>query len=111
MVCEKSALFASAVAVAKAFPLYSRKTSGGKGSSTDVNGKRETRVVNVEFLIVSRVEGEFKVEEGGLSKEEIGCIEDAAKAVRNAARLVDTPANELHTDAFVEVGESDEVEA
>ena len=30
-------------------------------------------------------------------------MQDAARGIRLAARLVDTPANEMHTDAFVEV--------
>ena len=30
-------------------------------------------------------------------------MQDAARGIRLTARLVDTPANEMHTDAFVEV--------
>ena len=30
-------------------------------------------------------------------------LEDAVFSVRLAARIVDTPANEMHTDAFIEV--------
>lgn len=31
-------------------------------------------------------------------------LEDTVFSVRLAARVVDTPANEMHTDAFIEVG-------
>ncbi|CAL8070159.1 unnamed protein product [Orchesella dallaii] len=101
IVCEKPYVFALACAVAKAFPLYSRKSSS-KNTNAD-GSKKEPRIVNVEFLTVSKGEGQqYTLDQTPLSSSEIGCLEDAVKAVRNTARLVDTPCNELHTDAFVE---------
>ncbi|ODN05342.1 putative aminopeptidase NPEPL1 [Orchesella cincta] len=100
VVCEKRDVFALGCAVAKAFPLYSRKSSS---KSTNADGsKKEPRIVNVEFLTVSKTGGEFALDQAPLTAQEIGCLQDAVTAIRNTARLVDTPANELHTDAFVE---------
>lgn len=108
VVCEKSAVFALACAAAKAFPLYSRKAQSKAASSNvgDANCNKEGKVVNLEFLTVSKVEGQagkFQLDQEGLTSDEVGCLQDAVRSVRHAARLVDTPCSELHTDAFVEV--------
>lgn len=81
IVCEKSCVFASAVAVAKAFPLYSRKTSSNSKNSEGC--KKEPRVLNVEFLVVNRADGsDLKISDSGLTVEEIGLLENTSTAVR-----------------------------
>jgi probable aminopeptidase NPEPL1 len=91
IVCEKSDVFASAVAVARAFPLYNRKSS--KDNET------QGPVVTVEFLIASK-DGGVGTEE--LSIQELSLLESTGFAVRNAARIVDIPCSEMHTDQFVQ---------
>ena len=88
--CEKSDVFASACAAARAFPIFTRKTSIGSAK----------RVVTIEFLVVyagSATEGK------ALSEKDLQCIRDAACGIRLAARLTDTPCAEMHTEAFVKV--------
>ena len=70
---------AAAAAIARALPLYSRKT-----------GEQKPRRIRVALLAGD--EGDVDLERA----------EVVADAVRTAARLVDTPTNELHTDAFVD---------
>jgi len=72
---------ASGCAVARAFPLYSSKTS---------EKPKAPRDIYVRFVCA----------EGEVSNLEQ--VEAAADAVRLAGRLVDMPTSELHTDAFVQ---------
>ncbi|XP_037814520.1 probable aminopeptidase NPEPL1 isoform X2 [Lucilia sericata] len=116
IVCERSDLFASACAVVRAFPLYSRKTSGSLGNSTAnaaAGGDLDTPMknaadnsnqatVNVEFIIIDK---NGAVSQTPLDQSEIGCLEDAAKGIRLAARIVDTPCNEMNVSHFVEEAE------
>lgn len=74
---------AAACAVARAFPLFSRK-----------GGPDEVRPVSVAFV------------SEGLDDDALETAARAADAVRLAARLVDAPAAELHTDAFVAEAEA-----
>jgi len=80
--CERADMFASACAVARAFPLFSRKS-----------GTQSEATITVEMVVV---DGE------PASAEEVQLMQDAAAGIRLTARLVDTPCNEMHTDAFVE---------
>lgn len=68
-------------AVARAFPLFSRKTS----SSSD-------RTIFVSFAIRDGAEP---------NAAELARVQRVANATRMAARLVDTPAGELHSDAYL----------
>ncbi|XP_076035523.1 putative aminopeptidase NPEPL1 granny smith protein [Oratosquilla oratoria] len=86
LVCERSDLFASACAIARAYPTYSRKTASG--SNTDYK-------VTVEVLLVGN--GVTP-----LTSQDEQVLNDAAYGVRLAAHIVDSPANEMHTDAFIE---------
>lgn len=71
---------AAGVAAARAFPLYDRKTGE--------EGRRQVRIA-------------LLADDGkAIDLERVRVI---AEAARMAARLVDTPTNELHTDAFVEL--------
>ncbi|KAI0220687.1 putative aminopeptidase NPEPL1 [Lamellibrachia satsuma] len=85
IVCEKPEVFASACAIARAFPLYSRKSCS-----------QMKRTVNVEFVLV----GPSGVRT--LSASDLRCMCDAAEGVRMAARITDIPCADMHTDAFVE---------
>ena len=90
MVCDKENVFASACAIGRAFPLFSRK-SGYMSKTTK-------RVVTVEFVLA---------EGGSLTDEEIEALSVSVESVRLAARIVDTPCNEMNTDHFIEVGGSE----
>ncbi|CAH1779273.1 unnamed protein product, partial [Owenia fusiformis] len=86
IVCERANAFASACAVARAFPLYSRKSGVGLTK----------RTVTVEFIFV----GENS--EDPLSDKDLQCMTDTAYAIRLAAKIVDIPCSEMHTDAFIQ---------
>ncbi|KAJ3648682.1 hypothetical protein Zmor_020465 [Zophobas morio] len=92
MICERSDVYASACAIARAFPLYSKKT----GSSSSDNS-----TVSVEFIIVSSNSdnGDVSTE---LTPEEVKVLDDAASGVRLAARIVDTPCNQMNVDHFLQ---------
>lgn len=83
-------MFASGCAVARAFPLYSRKFARVMENTTVT--------VTVEFLVLE--------EDGSLSmvtREEAAALQSAADGIRLAARIVDTPCNEMNVDIFVNV--------
>lgn len=95
IVCDRSDAFASGCAVARAFSLYSRK-------STEANRSGNNNEILVEFLMSDGSDP--------LSQTELAAIENSAAAIQMAARIVDAPCNEMHTDAFLdeirEVGKS-----
>lgn len=87
IVCDRSHMFALGCAVARSFPLYTRK---------NYHGLRKKSTITVEFC--------FKgINNEAPSSAEIDCLTAAADGIRLAAEIVDTPCNEMHTDAFVEV--------
>lgn len=118
IVCERADLFASACAVVRAFPLYSRKTQGVFGNSTNnaaaaaavdqdthmknAGDNSNQSTVHVEFIIIEK---NGAVSETLLDQAEIACLEDAAKGIRLAARIVDTPCNEMNVSHFIEEAE------
>ncbi|TPX51111.1 leucyl aminopeptidase [Synchytrium endobioticum] len=75
--------FPAACAVARAFPLYSRK---------NLSDPKPPRTVHVNFVVNGK--SEVEIDYAG--------IQLAVSGVRFAARLGDTPASELHTDAYVD---------
>lgn len=83
IVCEYEAAYASGLAVARAFPTYSRKSTKPDHKFT----------VNVEFLIVDK--------EAGLSQKDIECLENSAHGVRLTAEIVDKPCNEMNVSKFL----------
>ncbi|XP_054288440.1 probable aminopeptidase NPEPL1 [Macrosteles quadrilineatus] len=88
VVCERKDVFASGCAVARAFPLYSRKFARVMENTTVT--------VTVEFLVLE--------EDGSVSmvtREEAAALQSAADGIRLAARIVDTPCNEMNVDIFV----------
>ncbi|XP_026801410.1 probable aminopeptidase NPEPL1 [Pangasianodon hypophthalmus] len=86
MLCEQSDVFASACAIARAFPLFTRRST-----SCTMEKKR----VTVEFVIVGQ-------ENSHLDPSTIKSLNNVADGVRLAARIVDTPCNEMNTDHFLE---------
>ncbi|XP_028667786.1 probable aminopeptidase NPEPL1 isoform X3 [Erpetoichthys calabaricus] len=87
MICERSEVFASACAIARAFPLFTRRSSASR--------RADKRVVVVEFIVVGQDNGPLEV-------SALECLSNAAEGVRLAARIVDTPCNEMNTDHFLQ---------
>jgi probable aminopeptidase NPEPL1 len=80
-------MFALGCAVARAFPLYTRK---------NFHSVKRQSTITVEFC--------FKGENCSPPTDaEISCLAAAADGIRLSAQIVDTPCNEMHTDAFVKV--------
>lgn len=111
IVCEKADLFASACAVVRAFSLYSRKTTNNVSSPSynravdqDVPMKNagDNSVVSIEFVIIEK---DGSVSDTPLDASELCCLQVAAKGVQLAARIVDTPCNEMNVDHFVQEAE------
>ncbi|GMT31848.1 hypothetical protein PFISCL1PPCAC_23145, partial [Pristionchus fissidentatus] len=80
LVCQYEHALALVSSVARTFPLYSRK--------------KEFVPLNVVIEVVCM--------DKDLSAADISLLNDLAAAIRTTARLVDTPANELTTDKYVE---------
>lgn len=111
IVCERADLFASACAVVRAFSLYSRKTTNNIGSPSysrvgdqDVPMKNagDNSVVSIEFIIIEK---DGSVSGTPLDASDISCLEVVAKGVQLAARIVDTPCNEMNVSHFIEEAE------
>lgn len=111
IVCESKDIFASGCAVVRAFPLFSRKTNT-KPTSAGTNNAMETdtsksqndvnttaNIVNIEFVVID-ADGQVSTQE--LTKEDILCLEESARGIRLAAKIVDTPCNEMNVSHFVE---------
>lgn len=86
-------MFPSAAAVARAFPLYSKKTS--KGATNNGSSEKKPVTVAVEYFLLNNADP--------LNEEECLMLQQAAESVRSAARIVDTPCNEMNTDHFLQV--------
>lgn len=93
--CERDDVFPSAAAVARAFPLYCRKTIQSANSVANSHEKKEP-TVTVEFLLVDNMANP-------LTEEECLFLQQTAESVRTTARIVDMPCNEMNTDHFLEV--------
>ncbi|XP_056130010.1 probable aminopeptidase NPEPL1 [Lampris incognitus] len=87
VVCERSHVFASSCAIARAFPIFSRRSTSSR--------RADKKTVTVEFVIVGQ-------ESSPLDLTELKCLSNAADGVRVAARIVDTPCNEMNTDHFLD---------
>lgn len=96
VVCERQDVYASGCAIARAFPLYSKKTSSGNNEAVNVS---------VEFIVVppQNVCDEANGEVSPLIDEELQALENACYGIRLAARIVDTPCNEMNVDCFLKV--------
>ncbi|CAL1284920.1 unnamed protein product [Larinioides sclopetarius] len=87
VVCEYKHLLASACAVARTYPVYCKKSH------------RTPYSVTVEFIVCDSSNYSKHLP---LTDADISCLQAAADAVRTAGKIVDTPCNEMHTDAFLE---------
>lgn len=107
LVCERENLFASACAVVRAFPLYSRKTGNLLASSQpklnlgcgDGNANSGRNVVNVEFVLINK---DGCIESEPLTDDELNCLNETTRAIRMTARIVDMPCNEMNVDHFIQ---------
>lgn len=86
VVCERADVFALGCAIARAFPLFSRRSSHRRGDG---------KVLTVEFITVGN-------HTAILDDNTLKCLNNAAEGVRLAARIVDTPCSEMNTDHFLE---------
>ncbi|KAH8018621.1 hypothetical protein HPB51_009060 [Rhipicephalus microplus] len=86
VVCEWQDVFASACAVARAFPVFSRKSTG-----TPVS-----HCVTVEFLLVDGVGGCRH-----LGEPELRCLTAAAEGIQLTAKIVDSPCRDMNTEDFI----------
>jgi len=115
VVCGRGEVLASACAVARAFPVYSRKTHGHKKQTISVG------FVTVGSDASPLTDGEVEclnvICEGGpcATKNDntlnviltLGLCLAEHLGIHLTQEVVDAPTNEMHTDAFVEVsGES-----
>lgn len=107
IVCERSDIFASACAVARAFPLFTRKTSGSLScqqqqqveiNAEGINSVSGNSIVYIEFVVIEK---DGQVSQQPLTPDEVACLEEAARGIRMAARIVDTPCNEMNVSHFV----------
>jgi len=87
VVCERGDVLASGSAVARILPLYTSKS----GAPSDKGS------VTVEFLLVGADS------EGGLSASDVASLAEVSQGIRLAAKIVDMPCADMHTDAFLEV--------
>jgi probable aminopeptidase NPEPL1 len=88
VVCEYRDVVASASAIARAYPLYSRKTGAGSNPQSGPT-------VTVEFILT-----DCEPPKAPISCPALNAI---AKSVRMAARIVDTPCNEMNVQHFLGV--------
>ncbi|XP_015922316.1 probable aminopeptidase NPEPL1 [Parasteatoda tepidariorum] len=86
MVCEYSNAFPSACAIARAFPLFTKKNGGSP------------HTVTVEFIILSPDGSKVSP----LTDEDLKCLTAAADGIRIASKIVDTPCNDMNTDTFLQ---------
>ncbi|BET02358.1 Cytosol aminopeptidase family, catalytic domain [Nesidiocoris tenuis] len=82
VVCPFADVLASASAIARSYPAYSKKTGGKQAEVT----------ISVEFILV---DGDSE------STIDYDALNSIGAAVRTTARIVDTPCNEMNVDRFV----------
>ncbi|KAJ8403300.1 hypothetical protein AAFF_G00355170 [Aldrovandia affinis] len=86
VVCEETSVFASACAIARAFPLFSRVS----GHDVPDKGYR----VTAEFVCM-------EPNKEPLSTATLMCLTRVAESIRLAARIVDSPCSEMDTEQFL----------
>ncbi|KAJ8710379.1 hypothetical protein PYW07_009745 [Mythimna separata] len=108
LVCRKRDALASAVSIARSYPLFQARSAAAPLSTAPA--PQNTRAVSVEIHLLK----EDKQEDEGigplddalcdntLSADEVKTLQDAADATRLAARITDTPANLMNVDKFIE---------
>lgn len=78
--------------MARAYPLYSRKTGADDNADAKV-------IVNVEFV---SIDSDTIIMDDTLSDADIECLTNASNGIRLAARIVDMPCNEMNVSHFVD---------
>lgn len=86
--CDKRDLFASACAIARAFPLYSRKTGGNQLESR----------VSIEFILFEN----DSISPEGLTESDVACLDATAAGIRLSARIVDAPCSDMNVSHFID---------
>ncbi|RZF35984.1 hypothetical protein LSTR_LSTR005397 [Laodelphax striatellus] len=102
VVCERDEVFASACAIARAFPLFSRKTqrNGAQGPrAANAAVAPTSHTVTVEFVIVG--DSAAAGDTSPLSEADLATLDVVCNGIRLAARIVDTPCNEMNVDHFL----------
>lgn len=87
--CERQYGIACACAVARAYPLYSRKTS-------DINKNRN---VTVTFLFTDEIRNKSGLELS--NDDDVRCFNTMGDSVRLSAKITDMPCAEMNTDDFL----------
>lgn len=82
---DESQCFTAAASLARAFPLYNKKTSAN-------NVKAAERKISVSFALQSKVLADVEVKE----------LQLLSNAVQFCQRLVDMPTSELHSDSYLD---------
>ena len=77
-------MLASGCAVCRAFPTYSLKTKS-----------RKEQTVTVGFVLVG--------DNPPVTDDDVKCLNALCEGIRLAQEIVDTPANFMHTDMFLDV--------
>jgi probable aminopeptidase NPEPL1 len=96
MVCQESEAFASACAIARAYPLFNEKRISNDSGEGKELAYVKARTVTVEFLLAGVDKGKKLM--SGSEK----AMTAAAAGIRLAAKIVDAPCNLMHTDIFLE---------
>lgn len=104
IVCERQDVLASACAVARAYPIYSRKTlkpasaANGTGGAAGNASPPTSATVRVEFILVDGGQDDVQP----LSDNDLVCLEEICASVRSVARIVDTPCSEMNVKDFTQ---------
>ncbi|XP_022185741.2 probable aminopeptidase NPEPL1 isoform X2 [Nilaparvata lugens] len=115
VVCERDDVFASACAIARAFPLYSRKTqrnglaqcpraANKTANANAIATATASHTVTVEFVVVGGDSAAGDV--SPLSDADLASLDAVCNGIRLAARIVDMPCNEMNVDHFLKEVES-----
>lgn len=88
ILCDYGDVFASACAVARCFPLFSKKAKH----------ENSPRTIMVEFIVTTN-DG---TEPYFLTESDLNCLTVAAEGIRLAAKIVDSPCSDMNTDDFLQ---------
>ncbi|XP_053694585.1 probable aminopeptidase NPEPL1 [Sabethes cyaneus] len=95
IVCERSNVFASACAVARAYPLYCRKSFKSPDNSNINQTPSEPIKVSIEFVLIGNADNTT------LTDEDVKVLKYAADGIRLTAKIVDAPCNEMNVSGFL----------
>ncbi|XP_055547629.1 probable aminopeptidase NPEPL1 [Wyeomyia smithii] len=95
IVCERSNVFASACAVARAYPLYCRKSAKPVDTYNSVQNPTQPSKISVEFVLLG------DAGDASLTDEDVKVLKYAADGIRLTAKIVDAPCNEMNVSGFL----------